>query len=111
MEVNSKLLIVGKPTFKRYFNKLLSLADEDVIFTGFVEDKDLPAYYALSDVFVTASSDEGFNLPAVEAQACGKEVIAFDVGSHSELITKGKLIPNHDVDGFSNALAKKLKSI
>jgi len=108
---NSKLIVVGKPTFKRHFEKkLLRMADEDIVFTGFVDDKDLPAYYAVCDVYVTASSDEGFNLPAVEAQACGKPVVAFDVGVHKELfkefIKKGALVPEGDTQGFANAMFK-----
>ncbi|MBI3027858.1 glycosyltransferase family 4 protein [Candidatus Woesearchaeota archaeon] len=106
-----KLIIVGKPTFKRYFKKLLSMADEDVIFTGEVYDKDLPAYYAVSDVFVTASQDEGFNLPAVEAQACGKPVVAFDVGSNRELIKKGTLVREGDINGFTSAMNSYANSV
>lgn len=107
----SKLIIVGEPTFKRYFKKLLGMSDEDIIFTGFVKDEDLPAYYAVSDVYVTASSDEGFNLPAVEAQACGLPVIAFDVGAHKEVIKKGTLVPEGDIEGFADSIAKYAKSI
>lgn len=106
---DSKLIIVGKPTFKSNFNKLLSIADEDIIFTGFVDDRDLPAFYALSDVFVTASHDEGFNLPAVEAQACGKPVVAFKIGSHEEVIKKGKLVEDGDMEGFADAMFKYAK--
>ena len=107
----SKLLIVGKPTFKRYFKKLLSMADEDIIFTGFVDDKDLPAYYAVSDVFVTASQDEGFNISAVEAQACGKPVVAFDGRSNKEVIKNGKVVPEGDIEGFADSMVKYAKSI
>lgn len=102
-----KLIVVGKPTFERYFfKKLFRMADEDIVFTGFVDDKDLPAYYAVCDVYVTASSDEGFNLPAVEAQACGKPVVAFDVGSHKEVIKKGILVSEGDIQGFTGAMNK-----
>lgn len=109
-----KLLIVGKKTFRDYWEKLLSMAaDEDIIFTGEVDNKDLPAYYAVSDVYVTASSDEGFNLPAVEAQACGKPVVAFDVGAHKEVIKKGKgiLVPEGDIKGFISAMNSYANSI
>ena len=73
-----------------------------------MKDEDLPAYYAISDVFVTASHDEGFNLPAVEAQACGKPVVAFNIGSHSEVIDKKRaiLVPEGDTKGFANAMIK-----
>ena len=82
------------------------MADEDIIFTGFVDDKYLPAYYAVSDVYVTASSDEGFNLPAVEAQACGKPVVAFDRRANKEVVKKGIVVPEGDTQGFANAMLK-----
>ena len=104
-----KLLIVGKPTFKGYFKKLLSMADEDVIFTGFADDKDLPAYYAVSDVYVTASLWEGFNLPAAEAQACGKPVVAFNIGSHPEIVKNGILVEKKKLNDFADAVIKILK--
>ena len=106
---NSRLLIVGKPTFKSYFKKLKDYADENVIFAGFVEDEELPNYYAACDVYVTASQWEGFNLPAAEAQACGKKVVAFDIGSHPEVVKNGILVKNKDIKAFSEAVIEILK--
>jgi len=109
----SKLIIVGQPTIRNYFRKVLKMADEDIIFTGFVKDEDMPAYYAVSDVYVTASKDEGFNLPAVEAHACGLPVIAFDVGVHRELfdkfVNKGILIEDKNINEFANSMIKFTK--
>ena len=106
---NAKLLIVGKPTFDNYFKELKAMANNDVIFTGFVDDKELPHYYAACDVYVTASLWEGFNLPAAEAQACGKKVVAFDIGSHPEIIKNGKLIKKYDIKGFADAVLGMIK--
>ena len=107
----SKLIIVGKPTFRRYFRKLLSMADEDIIFTGFVNDEDLPAYYAVANVYVTASSDEGFNLPAVEAQECGIPVVAFDVRANKEFVKKGIVVPEGDLKGFADSMIRFSKTV
>jgi len=106
---NSKLIIVGKPTFSRYYKKLKNLKNNDVIYTGFVPDEDLPYYYAACDIYVTASLWEGFNLPAVEAQACGKKVVAFEIGSHPEVVKNGMLVKNKDIVSFANAVIKILK--
>jgi glycosyltransferase involved in cell wall biosynthesis len=38
-----------------------------------------------TDVLVSPSLWEGFNLPAVEAQACGTVALAYDVGAHPEV--------------------------
>ncbi len=42
---------------------------------GFVPTDDLPALYALCDVFLMPSLYEGFGMPLLEAQACGAPVI------------------------------------
>ena len=39
---DSKLLIVGKPTFDNYLKNLKKITNKDVIFTGFVPDKEMP---------------------------------------------------------------------
>jgi 1,2-diacylglycerol 3-alpha-glucosyltransferase len=106
---NSKLLIVGKPTFPAYYKKLRNSANKNVIFIDFVDDKELPYYYAACDLYVTASLWEGFNLPAAEAQACGKKVVAFNIGSHPEIVKKGILVKEKDIRGFVNAAIKLLK--
>ena len=105
---NTKLIIAGKPTFNSYFNKLRT-ADKDIIFTGFVDDEDLPYYYAACNVYVTASLWEGFNLPAAEAQACGKKVVAFNIGSHPEIVKNGILVEKGNIDKFADAVIKILK--
>ena len=105
----AKLIIAGKPTFNDYFNKLKRLADKEVIFTGFVDDKDLPYYYAACNVYVSASLWEGFNLPAAEAQACGKKVVAFNIGSHPEIVKNGILVEKGNVHKFAEAVIKILR--
>jgi 1,2-diacylglycerol 3-alpha-glucosyltransferase len=106
---NVKLIIVGKPTFKDYFRKLKNLENNNVIFTGFVPDEDLPYYYAACNLYVTASLWEGFDIPICEAQACGKKVVAFKIGSHPEVVKNGILVKNKDIKGFSEAVIKLTK--
>lgn len=101
---NAKLLIVGNPTFRRYYNKIKKMADDDVIFTGMVDYKDLPLYYAACDFYVTASAWECSDLPTQEAQACGKPVIAFNIGAHPEFVKNGVLVPEGDTKGFIDAM-------
>lgn len=106
---NAKLLIVGKPTFPNYYKRLKRIANENVIFKEFVADKELPYYYAACDLYVTASLWEGFNLPAAEAQACGKKVVAFDVCSHPEIVKNGILVKENDNEAFADAVISLLK--
>ncbi|MBI2101447.1 glycosyltransferase family 4 protein [Candidatus Woesearchaeota archaeon] len=107
---SAKLLIIGKPTFRGYFRKLKAMAGRNVIFKESIEDSNLPYCYAACDLYVTASLWEGFNLPIAEAQACGKKVVAFSIGSHPEVVKNGVLVKEGDIKGFANAAIKILES-
>ena len=106
---NTKLLIAGKPTFKKYYSELKGIANKNIMFRESINDKELPNYYAASDLYVTASLWEGFNLPIAEAQACGKKIVAFKIGSHPEVVKNGILVEKNDNDAFADAVIKLLK--
>jgi len=111
---SAKLLIVGKYTFPlySYYNTLQQIADDSVIFTGYVPDEELPYYYAACDVYATGTIWEGFNLPLAEAQACGKPVVAFNIGPHPEIVKDGEtglLVPAQDVKAFAEAMSRLLE--
>ena len=106
---NAQLIIIGKHTFGDYSKKLKNLINKSVIFTGFVDDKDLPYYYAACDIYATATLWEGYDMPAVEAQACGKPVVAFDLASHPEVVKDGILVKARDVKRFAQAVLDLLK--
>lgn len=68
------LVLVGKPAFKHsdVFTRVREHGLEDqVLFTGYVPDEQLPSLYSGADVFAYPSIYEGFGLPLVEAMACG----------------------------------------
>lgn len=86
--VNVKLVIAGRMGWKnkKIFFTVKNLELEGkVIFTGFVEDEDLPYLYNGAKVFVYPSLYEGFGLPVLEAQACGCPVVASDIESLREI--------------------------
>jgi glycosyltransferase involved in cell wall biosynthesis len=105
----AKLIIVGKHTFPKYSKKLRQMADKNIIFAGFVPDNELPYYYAASNLYTTASLWEGFDIPIVEAFNVGKPAVAFDVGSHPEVLKKGVLVKSGDTKAFADAILKILK--
>ena len=105
------LVIVGKHTFAKYSHELQRAAAEisGIVFTGFIPDDDLPAFYGSCNVYVTCSMWEGFDIPIVEANACGKPAVAFNIGSHPEVMKKGILVEPGDVGKFAAAVMKVLE--
>jgi len=84
-----KLVLVGKEDLKysegiRGLIKKYGLGN-DVVFTGYVEDSELPFIYSAASVFVFPSFYEGFGLPILEAMACGVPVVASNTSSLPEV--------------------------
>jgi len=101
----AKLVIVGRPDYPHYFKELNRMSSDSVIFAGVVSDELLPIYYSMCDIYATASLQENFNLPLVEAQKCGKPVIAFNLGSHPEVIDEnGILVEPGNIEEFAQAI-------
>jgi 1,2-diacylglycerol 3-alpha-glucosyltransferase len=106
---DAKLMIVGEHPNGNYLRRLKRMSNSSVIFTGGCPDDELPCYYAACNVYATASLREGFNLPLAEAQACGKPVVAFDVGPHPEVVQNketGVLVPRGDLKAMAQAIIR-----
>ncbi len=61
-----------------------------VIFTGFVPDENLPAYYGLADLYLHTCKLESFGLSVLEASAAGIPVVAVNEGGPREIIADGE---------------------
>ncbi|MFO8236042.1 MAG: glycosyltransferase [Bacteroidales bacterium] len=73
--------------------------------TGFSEN--ISSFLESVDIFVLSSLWEGFGYVLVEAHACGKPVVAFDVSSNPEIVNNnedGILVPVNDLEGFADAV-------
>ncbi len=88
---NAKLLIVGDGPDLEEYKKLAKKQkiENRVIFTGKVPWEDIPIYYALSDIFVTASHTETQGLTVVEAMAASIPVVALDDESFRNAVVDG----------------------
>lgn len=107
---NAKLLIVGTAPFDYYIRALKSISDESVIFAGYIAPERMPDVYAASNLYATCSLWENHNLPVIEAKACGKPVVTFDIDAFKNVLSeKDRLVPSRDIKGFADACIQILK--
>jgi glycosyltransferase involved in cell wall biosynthesis len=110
--INHKLVIAGKKGWKyqdifETVNKLN--LNNDIIFTDYIPENDLPALYNAADVFVYPSIYEGFGLPPLEAMACGTPVVTSNISSLPEVVgNAGITVDPKDIDMLATALYEAL---
>lgn len=116
-----KLVIVGDGIEKKsLMQQVVSLGlSKNVIFTGSVQNSELPAYYRASDVFILPSivakggDTEGLGVVLLEAIAAGIPVIASNVGGIPDIVINqrtGILVDQKDAGQLSAAIEKLLGS-
>jgi glycosyltransferase involved in cell wall biosynthesis len=82
----------------------LGVADR-VVFTGFVDDGDLPALYSGASVYACPSLYEGFGFTVLEAMACGVPVVCSKETSLPEVAGAAALYADaRNPQEFGNAL-------
>ncbi len=82
----------------------LHLSDR-VIFTGYVQEQDLPCLYNAADIVAYPSLYEGFGLPVLEAMACGTPVVTSNVSSMPEIVSDAGILVNpRNVDELAEGL-------
>ncbi len=90
-----KMVFVGSGAMEedlRYYANQAGL-EKQIIFTGFVDWTKLYLYYAMCDLFVTASLSEMHSMTILEALCLGKPVVCRKDTSFSDTVF-------HDVDGY-----------
>jgi glycosyltransferase involved in cell wall biosynthesis len=84
-----RLIVAGKDDVGLYRTAIQRLGLEDKVL--FAEPSpDVLKFYALADLYVGPSLEDGFNLPILEAMACGLPVIASIYTGASENIADGR---------------------
>lgn len=109
-----KFVIVGKVRWK--YKEDIKLIDElklkeNIIFTGWVPDEDLPVIYNLAELFVFPSLYEGFGIPLLEAMACGCPIVTSKTGSPPDIVEDAAvLIDPLDLIEISRVMKEVLTS-
>ena len=86
-----KVIIAG---YGPYFNELVSLSkrigNRNVIFTGFVKEKDIPLYYAASDLLCNPSTFETQGIVDLYASFYKLPILLPEKGAQEELLNYAK---------------------
>lgn len=110
---NAKLVLVGEGeqlSYLRQLTKSLSL-EKIIVFTGAINQTEIPYAYAAADIFVLPSLFESFGISLIEAQAAGKPVVGTRVGGIPETFKDGEtgfLVEPGDVEQLEEVIIRIL---
>ena len=107
---NTRLIIVGPGDLDRDSQGIVSARNPgDVEIVGSVSYRDLPRYYASSDIFCSpATGQESFGIVLLEAMACGKPIVASAIEGYMGIVKEGEqglLFPRKDPQALADTLA------
>ncbi|MCS6912251.1 MAG: glycosyltransferase family 4 protein [Myxococcales bacterium] len=108
-----QLLLVGSGEAEHACSERSAAEDlrGSVVLAGAVPLEQVPLYMGAADVVVMPSWAEGLPNTVLEAQACGRPVVATDVGGVSEVVNRpelGVLVPPRQPAALAAALAATL---
>lgn len=110
-----KFIVAGSGPLTDYVRKVKGKFGNRIrTFLGYVPDEDLPGLYNASDVYVLPSYVEGMPLSIMEAMACGKPVIATNVGDMPILVkngVNGNLLPPGNVDLLAQKILRLVEDL
>ena len=99
------LVLTGEPD-KLLRKQVADLGlDGRVVFSGFIPEPDLPAYYRGALALLFPSLYEGFGLPIIEAMACGTPVITSKITAMPEVAADAAvLVDPYDCEHIRRAV-------
>ena len=120
---NIKLLIVGsqwydilkEDSYMLELKKEIKEIEDKVIFTGYIQQKNMPSIYKMIDILVIPSIwEEPFGCVAIEGMAMGKPLIVAKSGALPEIVKKeyGDIIEKnlHFIENMSKSIEKLVEN-
>ncbi|MBN1169191.1 glycosyltransferase [Candidatus Woesebacteria bacterium] len=104
-ELKEKLVIVGIGSQEKYLKRI---ANKNIIFTGFVKERQLLEFYKNAKAFIFPQLED-FGITAVEAQAAGVPVIAYKAGGALDTVIDnrtGIYFEKQTVDSLKEAVLR-----
>ena len=109
-----RLVIVGAPNYWKSSPVVAKVErmglQDQVQFTGYIPDEDLPALFNGADLFCFPSLYEGFGLPVLEAMACGTPVVTSNGSSLPEVAGEAAILVNpNNINEITSAMQRVLE--
>lgn len=107
-----KLILVGSISNESDFSEFKKIIDshESIEYLGRVEDEELIHLYAKAKVFALPSINEGVGMVAVEAAACGCNIVITNIGGPKEYYNGMAAEVNpYSVDDIGKAVVNEMK--
>src|SRR5579863_3799429 len=112
---HTRFIFVGdgalRPGFQRFVERH---GWQDVVFTGYASDADLPRYFASADIFCSpAIGGESMGIVLLEAMAAGKPIVASNIEGYATVINSGSdglLVPPRDSEALAASIGRLLES-
>lgn len=105
-----QLVIAGKKAW--LYDQIFALVkelnlEEKVVFTGFVDEPEVPVLMTHASAFVMPSFYEGFGIPPLEAMACGCPVVISKVASLPEVAGEaGIYVDPHSIESIREGMIR-----
>ncbi|MCC6643267.1 glycosyltransferase [Candidatus Peregrinibacteria bacterium] len=106
-KIGKRLVIIGDGPEKEF---LQSIAGANIEFKGRLTDEECQKWFSGCKAFIFPS-EEDFGITMVEALACGKLVLAYDMGGATEMVKagfNGELFAEQTLASMENSLGKLL---
>jgi glycosyltransferase involved in cell wall biosynthesis len=106
-----KLIIGGKDChlFRAEYGVPEDGYGQDIIFPGWIDQKDLPAVYSMADLYLYPSNLEAFPIPITEAMACGTPIVTSNANGLEEIAGDAALLVDpRDVGSIAEAMRRVL---
>jgi glycosyltransferase involved in cell wall biosynthesis len=83
-----------------------------VLFPGFIRNDDLPRFYHMADLYISASHVDGSSVSLMEALACGLPCAVSDIPANREWVNDGVngwIFPDGDVETLAGIILKAVE--